>query len=291
MKKLIALLMILALLISAAALPAMAEGKTETVNQVSGEAGRGGPGGQQPPQMPGGGRNGQGGPGGQQPPAMPGGSEEGQGGSDGQQPPAMPGGSQDNANGQQPPQMPGGSEEGQGGSNGQQPPAMPGDSQDNTGVQQPGNQNGSGQNNQGGPGGQKPQGKPGKNAGGKQDTPGGEPAKRLDFEQLVQEGVITRDVCDEILNYMKERAPSEGAEDTASTGKNGAQARPEGNAPSQGSEPPAIPDGNQHAAGGMEEQLLQELLDQNIITQETYDLLMARLTTAEAEGGNEEADS
>ena len=240
MKKIITLLTTLALLISAVALPAFAEGETGTPDQVTSatrETGRGGPNGQQPPTMPGNGQNRQGGPGGRQAPTMPG-SE--QGSQDGQQAPTMPGSEQGSQDGQQA---------------------------------------------RGGKGGKQSQGRSGKKGRGDRGTPGSRPESRLDLEQLVKDNVISQEVCDAILSYMKEHAPQGQPEGTAPA--DGAQAPaegseppalPEGEAPAEGSEPPAKPEGDQDAPGGMEEQLLKELLDGNVITQEIYDLLMAKLT-------------
>ena len=251
MKKIIALLMTLALVVSAVALPALAEGDNDTVDQVTTatkQTGRGGPGGQQPPQMPGNGQ--QGGPNGQQPPEMPGNGQNNQGGPNGQQPPEMPGNGQNN-------------QDSQDGQDSQEAPEMPGSDQN-------------GQNDQNGPNGQKPEGGPGNGKqGGKkqpmgrpgQQAPGSEPEKRLDFEQLVKDSVITQEICDAILNYMKEHAPQD-QQGTAPAAEDQAQDQQSGNAPVQGSEPPAKPEGDQNAPGGMEEQLLKELLDNSVITQE-----------------------
>jgi hypothetical protein len=310
MKKIIALLMTLALVVSAVALPALAEGDNDTVDQVTTatkQTGRGGPGGQQPPQMPGNGQ--QGGPNGQQPPQMPGNGQNNQGGPNGQQPPEMPGNGQNNQggpNGQQPPEMPGNGQNNQGGPNGQQPPEMPGngqnsqDSQDGQDSQEAPEMPGSdqnGQNDQNGPNGQKPEGGPGNGKqGGKkqpmgrpgQQAPGSEPEKRLDFEQLVKDSVITQEICDAILNYMKEHAPQD-QQGTAPAAEDQAQDQQSGNAPVQGSEPPAKPEGDQNAPGGMEEQLLKELLDNSVITQEIYDQLLGMLTTTETTAETEAA--
>ena len=282
MKKIIALLMTLALLISALALPAFAEEGNETVDQVTSATtatAQGAPNGQQPPIMPGNGQNNQGGPNGQQPPMMPGNGQNGQGGPNGQQPPAMPGNgqnNQNNQNGQQPPEMPGSGQNSQNDQNSQQTTETSGNKQnsqngqDNQNGQQPPEMPGNGQNDRKGG---KPQGGRGKKGSADQNASGGEPEKLLDFEQLVKDGVISQEVCDAILNYMKEHAPQ---------GQTGGTAPADGNAPAQGSEPPAKPDGDQNAPGGMEAQLLQELLDNSVITQEIYDLLLGLLTTTDA---------
>ena len=78
-------------------------------------------------------------------------------------------------------------------------------------------------------------------------------------------------------------APAEGTEPPA---------LPDGKAPAEGTEPPAQPgtddaqaqtDSTQDTALSAEEQLLQELLDNGVITQEVYELLLKTLTPAEAE--------
>ena len=119
-----------------------------------------------------------------------------------------------------------------------------------------GGMHGNGQNNQNG---QQP---PAMN-GGNQN---GQPGMLLDFEQLVKDGVIDQELCEKILNYMKEHAP---------------QGQPGGAAPTEDSQPPAQQDGVQGQQGGFEEQLLKDLLDNSIITQEQYDLLLARITVAD----------
>ena len=217
MKKVFAIIMVLALAISAIALPALAEETTGAVDQVTTattQTGRGGR-GSHPQQMPG--QNGQ----------------------------------QFQMHGQngQLPQMPG-----QNSQNGQQ-------------FQMPGRGN---QNmNQG------------KGAAGRFRKAG----MRLDLDQLLKDGVITREVYDAITNYLKEQVsqqadaavPAEGAEPPA---------LPDGTTPAEGAEPPALPDGTAPAEGskpqGMEEQLLKDLLDSGVITQEQYDLLLTKVSAAPA---------
>ena len=295
MKKIIALLMTIALMISALALPAFAEGATETVDQVTTATrvtAQGGPNGQQPPMMPGNGQNDQNGQGGQ-PPMMPGNGQNDQGGPNGQQPPMMPGNGQNDQNGQggqQPPEMPGNGQNDQNNQNGQQPPEMNGseqssqNGQEGQNGQQSGNKPGNGKNG-------KPQGKPGQKDRAAQNAPGGEPEKQLDFEQLVKDNVITQEICDAILSYMKEHAPQGQPDGTAPAEGSEAPNQTEGNAPAQGSEPPAKPEGDQNAPGGMEAQLLQELLDNSVITQEIYDLLLEMLTTTDTTAGTAAADA
>ena len=285
MKKIIALLMTLALVISAIALPALAEGDNNTVDEVTTatrETGRGGPGGQQPPAMPGNGQ--QGGPNGQQPPEMPGNGQNNQGGPNGQQPPEMPGNGQNDMNGQQPPEMPGNNQSSQ---DSQNAPAMPGSDENSQNDQNDQNSQDSqnGQKPEGGPGNgqqggkKQPKGKPGQKGEAGQQAPGGEPEKRLDFEQLVKDNVISQEVCDAILTYMKEHAPQDQPQGAAPGGENQTKNQQGGNVPAQGSEPPAKPEGDQNAPGSMEEQLLKDLLDNSVITQEIYDLLLSMLTT------------
>ena len=230
MKKIIALLMTLALLISALALPAFAEEGNETVDQVTSatrETAQGGPNGQQPPEMPGNGQN-----------------------------------NQNDQNSQQSPEMPGNEQNSQNDQNSQRPPEMPANGQND------------------GKGG-KPQGGRGKKGSADRNAPGGEPEKLLDFEQLVKDNVISQEVCDAILNYMKEHAPQGQPDGTAPAEGRETGTRTGENAPAQGSEPPAKPEGDRNAPGGMEAQLLQELLDNSVITQEIYDLLLGMLTTTE----------
>ena len=104
MKKIFAILMTLTLLVSALALPALAEDSTPAVDQVASATAKGGR-GNQPGRMPGNTQNGQQsfGKGGQMP-QMPG------AGQDSQQVPQLPGAGQDS---QQVPQLPGASRNGQ----------------------------------------------------------------------------------------------------------------------------------------------------------------------------------
>ena len=258
MKKFIALLMTLALVISALALPALAEEAgttTDAATSATTTTAKGGRGG-----MPGNG---------QQPPAMNG---NGQNNQNSQQPPAMNGNDQNNQNGRQPPAMNGNSQSNQ---NSQQPPSMPGDNQNGQNDQQTPSVSGNGRN------GQKPSGKPGKgrNSRNGQNNQNGQqppamngseqncqPGMRLDFEQLVRDGVIDQELCEKILNYMKEHAP---------------QDQSGGTSPAEDSESPAAPDSVQGQQGGFEEQLLKGLLDNSVITQEQYDLLLARITATD----------
>ena len=209
MKKTISILMALALIVSAAAIPALAEegaGTTDTVTSATTATGKGGPGGRN--QMPG----------------------------NGQQSPVMPGNGQNSPNGPQFPSTPG---------------SRP-DSKSN------------GQNRSGG-----------KNHSGKQPT-------QL-FDQLLQDGVITQEIYDAIINYIKEKAPQEQTGITTPAEGSEPPALPDGTSPAEGSEPPALPDG---VPGGTEAQMLKDLLDSGAITQEQYDLLLARITgTVPADSG------
>ena len=272
MKKTLALLTALALLISAIAIPALAEETSETVDQVTSatanqnsQTGKGGHGGRQ--QMPG--RNGQ----------MP--NQNGQAPGNGQAP-QMP-----NQNGQAP-QMPG--------QNGQMPqmpnqngqvPQMPGqndrgtqDTQDNQNSQQPQLPGNNGRGSKRG------------NRFDSQSNDGtavfaGKFGKHLDFNQMLKDGVITQEVYDAIMAYMKEHTPQQQA-DTAAPAEGTAPAEnteppalPDGATPAEGTEPPALPENAQGEPAGMEEQLLKELLDSGVITQEQYDLLLTKISDAE----------
>ena len=186
MKKTIALLTALALAISAAALPALAEDTGSAVDQVTsatqnsrnGQTAKGGRGGNR--QMPG--------------------------------------------NGQMP-QIPG-----QNGQNNQIP--------------------GNGQM----PGGN--YGRQGKGAFGRngQAVKGG---KQLIFDQLLSEGVITREVYDAITAWINEKT----------------QPQAEAAAPAEGADAPALPEGADAGADSEQSRLLKSLLDSGAITQEQYDLL------------------
>ena len=111
----------------------------------------------------------------------------------------------------------------------------------------------------------------------------GQPGMRLDFEQLVKDGVIDQELCDKILNYMKEHAPQGQPGGSVPTEDSQSPVQSDGNTPAEGSQPPARPEGVQGQQGGFEEQLLKDLLDNSIITQEQYDLLLARITVADTE--------
>jgi hypothetical protein len=119
----------------------------------------------------------------------------------------------------------------------------------------------------------------------------------FDFEQLVKDGVIDQDLCNKILEYMKQNAPQKQADETEPAEGSEPPALPDGSKPEEGSEPPALPDGSapaegseppagpedaQGSQGAMEEQLLKNLLDGGVITQEQYDLLLSQITTADS---------
>lgn len=222
MKKTLALLMTLALVISALALPALAEETNVTTDQTTsasvqtGKGGRGG--GRQMPQMPG--QNDQN----SQLPQQP-----GQNSQDSQ----MPGRGGKNR------QMPG---------NGQMP-QMP--DQNN---QQPGQDN---QNSQ--------QTLPRMDGRGMKH--GGHGGRQQLFDQLLKDGIITQETYDTIAAYLQKNAPQQ-QDSTA--------------APADGAEPPAAPEGQTEAPEGQpespEQQLLKDMLDKGIITQEQYDEYITKLT-------------
>ena len=223
MKKMFALLMTLALVISVLAVPALAEESTGTVDQVASattnnnsQDGQTAHGGRQ--QMPGrGGRNGQ-----------------------------VPG--QNSQNGQMP-QMPGQNDQNS------QMPQMPG--QNNQSGQMP-NQNS--QNGQmpgmGGRNGRQGNGMNGRNGkAGKQDM----------FAQMLADGVITQEVYDAITAWMNQRMQ---------------QAPQDASASADTANAPALPDSTEGA--GAREDLLKELLDSGVITQEQYDVLNGGFPAAPA---------
>jgi hypothetical protein len=274
MKKILALLMTLALVISAAAVPALAEETTEAVDQVSSattqntQGSRNGHGRQQMPgqnnqtpsnrQMPN--QNGQ----------MPGnGQTPGQNGQMPVQNNQMP-----NQNRQRP------------GRNSQVPQLPDQNSQNDQGTQ---DSQDSQQSQIPGKGGRNM--KHGNNAGAA-GIRLGKLGKYLDFDQMLKDGVITQEVYDAIMNYMKEHAPQQA--DTAASADSAVPAEgtqppalPDGAAPAEGAQPPALPEGAAPADGAqgepeaMEEQLLKELLEGGVITQEQYDLLLSKISAAE----------
>lgn len=70
----------------------------------------------------------------------------------------------------------------------------------------------------------------------------GRSGKQLIFDQLLADSVISQDVYDAIMNYLKESATQQPADGSA-------PALPDGTAPSEGEEPPALPDGTAPAEG------------------------------------------
>lgn len=266
MKRTLSLIMVLALLAASAVLPALAEGADGSVDQISSatqQSGQPGTGGH--PEMPGNGRmpgNGQR-PGNRQNPG------------NGQ----MPGNEQTPGNGQIPqmpengqaPAMP---ENGQVPSvpdNGQAPqsseiiqePVTPAQDDQNTGNSPDGQnrvQSGKHEKNERG-------GKRGNRSGSRDANTEGNFRQRLDFDQMLKDGVITQEVYDTIMSYMKDRSPQQ-QDDSAGA---------------ESAEPPALPDTAGGEPAGMEEDLLKELLDGGMITQEQYDQLLTKLGTPEPE--------
>ena len=86
---------------------------------------------------------------------------------------------------------------------------------------------------------------------------------------MLKDGVITPEVYDTIMNYMKDRTSQQ--DDTASA---------------ESTEPPALPEDSGTGPARMEEELLKELLDGGMITQEQYDQLLTKLGTGEAAAGS-----
>ena len=108
-------------------------------------------------------------------------------------------------------------------------------------------------------------GKRGNRNGGKGSEADVNFRKRLDFDQMLKDGVITQEIYDTIMNYMKDRTPQQ-QDDTASA---------------ESTEPPALPEDSETEPAGMEEELLKELLDGGMITQEQYDQLLTKLGAEE----------
>ncbi len=311
MKKTIAMLMTLALLVSALAVPALAEetaGTTEAVTsattQVTGKGGQNRmpgqnnrndrmPGNGQMPQTPG--QNNQNGqmPGNGQMPQMPGQNSRNDQMPGNGQIPQMPG--QDSQDSQTP-QLPDQNSQGDQNTQDNQTPQLPDqnsqDDQNTQTSQKPGH-------------GMK-HGRQGKGADGQN-------GKQMIFDQLLKDGVITQEVYDAITAWLQQNMP-QAQQDTASDGGKQAPtegteppALPDGTAPAEGSEPPALPDGTAPAEGseppalpdgtapaeGSEppalpenapdesvnpmEEMLKSLLDSGVITQEQYDLLLTAI--------------
>jgi len=239
MKKVFAILMILALVVSA--IPVFAEDAAgadaaTSATVVSGKGGRNN--GQDSRQMPGGQQGWDG--------RQPG------NGQNGQQVPAMPG---QGRNGQQFPGMPGSA---------QNAPSVPDNSQaapdsENTpDTQQAPETSVKGQKGRG----TRNQVKAGK-AGLNKKT-----AAWLD--QWLADGVITQEIHDAIVSYLEaQQAQAAAAEPAEGTEP---PALPDGAAPAEGTEPPAVPEGE--APDSPEALLLKQLLDSGVITQEQYDSLL-----------------
>jgi len=268
MKKVLALIMAIALLAGAVSLSAMAEGTTEPAEtdattaatvqngndglkghqQMHGNRQKPGNGQTLPPQ-PGNNGNGQ----------MPWQPDQNNGNG---QTPRQPG--QDNENGQMP----------------QQPDQNNGNGQM---TQAPGRQNG--QNNRQMPGkGNRNMKRDRRNSEGR---PAGRQGKMFIFDQLLNEGVITQEVYDAIMNYLKVQMAQQPGNDAAPAEEGSVPpALPEGSAPADESESATDPEGNPVTP---EEQLLKELLDAGIITQEQYELILSKLAEGNAVPGT--ADS
>lgn len=252
MKKAFAIILTLALLIAALAIPATAEeAAAQTNTQITAMGGRNrngqmpGRGGRQNGQMPGNGQqNGQ-------LPQMPG---------NGQRNGQMPGNGRQNGQQPQMPQMPD--------SSAQRPAAPAADSgeQPATGTDMaPGTDSNTGATQAQQPFGGRP-GKPGS------QMPFGR--GRVSFEDLLKAGVIDQTTYDAIIAYMKEHAPA-APTGTAPSGEqapaDGSDAQtPEQPADNSEGNPPELP-----ASGAAGDTLLEDLLAAGIITQEQYDVMTA----------------
>jgi len=167
-----------------------------------------------------------------------------------------------------------------------QMPQMPGQNDRNGQVQQFPGQNDQnsqmpqipGQNNQNGQNGQTPgrngqmPGKGGRN-GRQGKGVAGVSGMQSVFDQLLADGVITQEVYDAIIAWISQHMP-QAPQNTAVSA--------EGTEAAEGTEPPALPDAPQDNQADAQEQLLKELLDSGVITQEQYDLLISGLRIATA---------
>ena len=86
--------------------------------------------------------------------------------------------------------------------------------------------------------------------------------------QLVKDNVITQEVSDAILSYVKEQAAQAGTAAAA---------------------PADSPAAEETPAGSPEEQLLKEMLDNGVITQEQYDQYSRRISAPEPPAAEEAA--
>ncbi len=213
MKKMLALLLTIALMISAVTLTALAGETTETATDEITSA------------------------------TVPNGSGQTPGGG---QMPQLP--DQSGKNRQQP-QTPGNDQNGQSGQNGQQ--GMPG--------------RGNGNMKRGD-----------RNTNGRQAGGFGE---QQIFDQLLKDGIITQEVYDAIMNYLKEQGTQQPGNSTVPSESSEPPALPDGTAPAAGSEPPAAPEGKPDV---MEQQMLKEWLEKGVITQEQYEEILSKLTPVDA---------
>ena len=152
-------------------------------------------------------------------------------------------------------------------------PQMPGQDSTQNVPQMPGRNSGNGQtapqNGMPGRGGRNAQ--QGRNFGnrngGAADFRNGKPGKLADPDQLLADGVITQEIYDAIIAWLNEKSQTQAA-----------PAAPAGNA-----EAPAAPEAAQESPAL---QLLKELLDSGVITQEQYDQLAPGYTAAEPAGNS-----
>ena len=124
------------------------------------------------------------------------------------------------------------------------------------------------------------------------------------MDQLLKDGVITQEVYDAIVAYMKEHAPQQasaadpadgttqarGTEQPALPDGAGAEgfqapAMPNG-AAADGSQAPALPEDTQTQGENTEAELLKGLLESGAITQEQYEALMAKIALNAAAPGS-----
>ena len=269
MKKVLAILMAITLVITAAALPGFAEETGETTDQISSATqAKGGnsngrhqkPGSSQAPgqnsQIPG--RNNQ----------TPGQSSQ------------MPG--RNNQAPGQSNQMPGRNNQAPG-QNSQTPAQnsqVPG--QDSQTPEQNSQDTQSGQ--QARPGKNGREANHGKQSSGQAQSRKGKSGMLIDPAQLLDAGIITQEIYDAIVSYLQEHTAQQADGQAAPAEGEALPPAPGDTAPEAGGEPPALPVGTIPAEGSSPdreveavEQLLKDLLESGVITQAQYDLFQAMI--------------
>ena len=101
----------------------------------------------------------------------------------------------------------------------------------------------------------------------------------VDFDALVQSGVITQETRDKIDAYMKENAPEAPADGEASEAPADGET-PEAPAEGEATEAPTDGEAPEAPADGEQPDLLSDLLADGVITQAEYDAITAAQNTA-----------